>query len=149
MGQARPRNLPVRLDPIYGYKLYYTDRIVFQESQTRLFRDDRKPPFGRDAVPAHTLVRPEARLTEPPPYLVWARAGILVNGLARPAMFPDLPTDDTESHAQISGEPGYVSLRRLLRSPPSWSVTGRTVYVCENPNFLAIAADKLGRRCPR
>jgi uncharacterized protein (TIGR02679 family) len=26
-------------------------------------------------------------------------------------------------------------------------VAGRTVYVCENPNLLAIAADRLGPRC--
>jgi uncharacterized protein (TIGR02679 family) len=35
----------------------------------------------------------------------------------------------------------------LLRAPPSWDVSGRDVYVCENPNLVAIAADRLGRAC--
>lgn len=79
---------------------------------------------------------------------VWARAGILVNELARPALFLNLPTAGAEGSVQAPGEPGYASLRTLLRSPPSWAIAGRTVYVCENPNLLAIVADRLGRRCP-
>ena len=74
---------------------------------------------------------------------LWARAGVLVNELARPALFLNLPNDKHEDH----GEPCYASLRRLLRSPPPWRVAGRTVYICENPNLLAIAADYLGPRC--
>jgi len=35
----------------------------------------------------------------------------------------------------------------VLRSPPRWNVLGRTVRLCENPNLVAIAADRLGRRC--
>jgi uncharacterized protein (TIGR02679 family) len=62
-------------------------------------------------------------------------------------MFLNLPTTDGGVLAQPPGEPGYASLRFLLRSPPVWSVAGRNVYICENPNLLAIAADKLGRRC--
>jgi uncharacterized protein (TIGR02679 family) len=76
---------------------------------------------------------------------VWARAGVLVNELARPAMFLNLPTDRICS--QAPGEPSYVSLRSLLRSPPRWTVAGGSVFVCENPNLLAIAADELGPRC--
>jgi uncharacterized protein (TIGR02679 family) len=76
---------------------------------------------------------------------VWAKAGILVNELARPVLFLNVPTVAPE---QIPGEPCYASLRRLIRSPPSWDVAGRSVYVCENPNLLAIAADRLGRLCP-
>jgi uncharacterized protein (TIGR02679 family) len=79
---------------------------------------------------------------------VWARAGVLVNELARPALFLNLPGAGAASGVQVPGEPGYVSLRTLLRSPPAWVVAGRAVYVCENPNLLAIAADRLGRRCP-
>jgi uncharacterized protein (TIGR02679 family) len=77
---------------------------------------------------------------------VWARAGILVNELARPAAFLNLWPKDNEN--QVLGEPGYISLRRLLRRPPAWNVAGQTVFVCENPNLLAIAADNLGDRCP-
>jgi uncharacterized protein (TIGR02679 family) len=78
---------------------------------------------------------------------VWARAGVLVNELARPALFLNLSASGNRSYVQSSGEPGFASLRFLLRSPPSWTVAGRDVFVCENPNLLAIAADELGPRC--
>jgi len=74
---------------------------------------------------------------------LWAAAGVLVNELARPALTLNLPgPTGTEP-----GEPAYFSLRRLLRSPPPWAVVGRPVFVCENPNLLAIAADQLGPNC--
>lgn len=73
----------------------------------------------------------------------WAAAGVLVNELARPALGLNLP-GPTGAEA---GEPTYLSLRRLLRSPPAWAVTGCPVFVCENPNLLAIAADQLGAGC--
>ena len=47
----------------------------------------------------------------------------------------------------MPGEPAYISLRQLLRTPPRWEVNGLTVFVCENPNLLAIAADTLGPHC--
>lgn len=75
---------------------------------------------------------------------VWAAAGVLVNELARPALFLNLPA---AVGFQAPGEPGYVSMRALLRSPPRWDVAGRRIYVCENPNLIAIAADALGARC--
>jgi uncharacterized protein (TIGR02679 family) len=77
---------------------------------------------------------------------VWARAGILVNELARPALFLNLPVSAGAPPAE-RGEPGFASLRWLLRSLPRWDVAGRIVHVCENPNLLAIAADRLGRNC--
>ncbi|BCH26343.1 TIGR02679 family protein [Mesorhizobium sp. L-8-3] len=75
----------------------------------------------------------------------WARAGVLVNELARPALFLNLPT--SESGRWPAGEPAYASLRLLLRLPPRWDVAGRNVYLCENPNLLAIAADRWGAAC--
>lgn len=72
---------------------------------------------------------------------LWASAGVLVNELARPALVLNLPGVAT------LGEPTYLSLRSLLRSPPEHAVQGRTVFVCENPNLLAIAADLLGASC--
>lgn len=78
---------------------------------------------------------------------IWARAGILVNQLARPALFLNLPIKSTDDGAGRTGEPSYLSLRSLLRSPPSWDVAGRRVFVCENPNLVAIAADRWGRDC--
>lgn len=79
---------------------------------------------------------------------VWARAGVLVNELARPALYLNLPMQPQDAGLWTPpGEPGYVSLRRLLRAPPAWNVAGRTVFVCENPNLVAIVADRLGSRC--
>ncbi|NMG55927.1 TIGR02679 family protein [Aromatoleum aromaticum] len=74
---------------------------------------------------------------------LWAAAGVLVNELARPALALNLPGPTGAE----PGEPAYLSLRRLLRSPSAWAVTGRPVFVCENPNLLAIAADQLGPNC--
>ncbi|MCL2429569.1 MAG: TIGR02679 family protein, partial [Alphaproteobacteria bacterium] len=76
---------------------------------------------------------------------LWAAAGVLVNELARPALFLNLPVKT--SPADGKGEPSYLSLRSLLRAPPAWDVSGRIVYVCENPNVVAIAADRLGAQC--
>lgn len=76
---------------------------------------------------------------------IWAGAGVMVNELARPVLFLNLPVSGTR--AEMAGEPVYLSLRALLRSPPAWDVAERTVFVCENPNLVAIAADALGARC--
>jgi uncharacterized protein (TIGR02679 family) len=78
---------------------------------------------------------------------VWARAGVLVNELARPALFLNLPLEDGGYLAGGAGEPSYAALRQLLRSPPRLAVAGRPVYACENPNLVAIASDRLGPRC--
>jgi uncharacterized protein (TIGR02679 family) len=75
------------------------------------------------------------------PRELWASTGVLVNELARPALVLNL------SGVGALGEPAYLSLRFLLRSPPLWAVRGVTVFVCENPNLLLIAADRLGARC--
>ncbi|MBI2742213.1 MAG: TIGR02679 family protein [Rhodospirillales bacterium] len=77
----------------------------------------------------------------------WARAGVLVNQLARPALHLNLPIRSADGSGGRIGEPCYLSLRSLLRSPPSWDVAGRQVFVCENPNLVAIAADRWGRDC--
>jgi uncharacterized protein (TIGR02679 family) len=78
---------------------------------------------------------------------IWAKAGVLVNELARPALFLNLDIDGRRTPPLLSGEPSYASLRFLLRSNPAWDVKGRNIYVCENANLLAIAADKLGANC--
>ncbi|NMG63816.1 TIGR02679 family protein [Azoarcus indigens] len=72
----------------------------------------------------------------------WAEVGVMVNELSRPALFLNLPVGEAASPPP--GEPGYVSLRTLLRSPPAWQVAGCDIRVCENPNFVAIVADALG-----
>ncbi len=78
---------------------------------------------------------------------IWARAGVLVNELARPALFLNLPTQAASPFQALAGEPGFLSLRQLLRSPIAWAIAGVTVYVCENPNIVSIAADRLGSAC--
>jgi uncharacterized protein (TIGR02679 family) len=72
----------------------------------------------------------------------WAAAGVMVNELARPVLFLNLP-----GSLSIAGEPAYLSLRALLRTAPSWKVGDLPVYVCENPNLVAMAADALGSHC--
>ncbi|WP_323011613.1 TIGR02679 family protein [Castellaniella sp.] len=78
---------------------------------------------------------------------IWARAGVLVNELARPALCVNLPVQDPATATWRPGIPTYLSLRQLLRHPPDWAVAGLTVYICENPNLLAIAADCLADHC--
>jgi uncharacterized protein (TIGR02679 family) len=78
---------------------------------------------------------------------LWARAGVLVNELARPALVLNLPLAGGGYLAGAAGEPAFASLRQLMRSPPRLAVAGRTIYVCENPNLVAIAADRLGPSC--
>jgi len=78
---------------------------------------------------------------------IWARAGVLVNELARPVLFLNLPTLPASGFQPLVGEPGFLSLRQLLRSPIAWDVAALPVYVCENPNIVSIAADRLGAAC--
>ena len=86
--------------------------------------------------------RPSERVRD-----IWARSGVLVNELARPALFLNLPVRPQSSVLAAPGEPGYLSLRRLLRTPPDWAVADQIIYVCENPNIVSIAADRLGAAC--
>jgi uncharacterized protein (TIGR02679 family) len=103
----------------------------------RLSPDSAEAPTGTDSPDAATeSVR-----------AVWAGAGVLVNELARPALFLNLPVHEGQAGGMTPGEPGYISLRALLRSPPRWDAAGRDIHVCENPNLVAIAADALGSRC--
>ena len=96
----------------------------------------------RSALTQEALSGPEdAGFGEASDRELWAKAGVLVNELARPALLLNLPGVATP------GEPTYLSLRKLLRSPPEWAVRGRAVFVCENPNLIAIAADHLGAGC--
>lgn len=83
----------------------------------------------------------------------WARFGILVNELASPVLVlnltarPDIPGGELVNVARNRGEPLHLSLRTLQRTPPRWDVAGRDIFVCENANIIAIAADRLADRC--
>jgi uncharacterized protein (TIGR02679 family) len=59
----------------------------------------------------------------------------------------NLPSPFRGSIGISPGEPHYLSLRTLLRTSPAWRFDDAPVYVCENPNIVAIAADRLGPRC--
>ena len=87
---------------------------------------------------AHDTRRPTERVRD-----IWARSGVLVNELARPALFLNLPVRTPSASLAAPGEPGFISLRRLLRTPPAWDVADQIIYVCENPNIVSIAADRL------
>jgi uncharacterized protein (TIGR02679 family) len=76
----------------------------------------------------------------------WARLGVTVNELALPALCLNLLALSGDL-AHPPGEPLHLSLRRLLRRPPAWALASREVFVCENPNIVAIAADRLGPAC--
>ncbi|WP_322052096.1 TIGR02679 family protein [Paraburkholderia bannensis] len=89
-----------------------------------------------------TDVQPDERIRD-----IWARAGVLVNELARPALCLNLPVTNESKWQPTHGEPDYLSLRRLLRNPPAWAVRDKTIFVCENPNVVAIAAEQLGDAC--
>ncbi|MCW5235884.1 TIGR02679 family protein [Verminephrobacter eiseniae] len=102
----------------------------------------REQDLPDDVTEAESINRPTERTRD-----TWAQAGILVNELARPVLFLNLPVDCGSFPPAALGEPGYLSLRQLLRTPITWSVAGQIVYICENPNIVSIAADRLGSAC--
>lgn len=108
---------------------------VLRKRQPTLARE--MPEDDQDA----TAVQRDERARD-----LWARAGVLVNELARPALALNLPVAGLGTHGP-AGEPAYFSLRGLVRTSMTWSVRDRAVYVCENPAVVAIAADELGEEC--
>ncbi|MDP2809706.1 MAG: TIGR02679 family protein [Rhodocyclaceae bacterium] len=102
---------------------------------------------GLDSAEAQVAADDVNEVADESARAVWAGVGVLVNELARPALFLNLPIGDGQSPGSTPGQPGYLSLRALLRSPPPWAVAGRDIHVCENPNLIAIVADVLGSRC--
>jgi uncharacterized protein (TIGR02679 family) len=113
----------------------------------RQIESGRSGAVDPDDAPNGTPVDMPANPTDERSRDVWARAGVLVNELARPALFLNLPVHADEAPVCSAGEPAYLSLRRLLRAPPRWAVADRAVFVCENPNLVAIAANRLGAGC--
>lgn len=108
--------------------------------------------FGR---PVATLLQraldPERQMDRPRD--AWAAQGVMVSELAKPVAVLNLQTDGAGpvdrllETARQAGEPLHLSLRQLLRLQPRWQGK-QSVYVCENPDVLAAAADELGAACP-
>lgn len=84
---------------------------------------------------------------------LWAGQGVLVNELAKPVAVLNLAATGESLTARLvqaagrTGEPLHLSLRQLSRTPPPWRAA-QFIFVCENPEVLAAAADRLGPRCP-
>ncbi len=87
------------------------------------------------------------------PREAWAKWGVLLGELAAPALVLSIPAapgslcGDLVNRALELGEPIHLSLRLLLRSSAQWAVSGRPVFICENPAVVAMAADALGAQC--
>jgi uncharacterized protein (TIGR02679 family) len=78
---------------------------------------------------------------------LWADVGVLVNELARPALLLNVPFEEDGDYRPQPGRPTFLSLRDLVRKPPAWRVQRRDVFICENPNVVAIVAGLLGAAC--
>lgn len=98
-------------------------------------------PPGADESPAEA--RREA----------WAAVGVLCDELSSTVLTLGLPGDASATGrvlaaAGVSGEPVWLTLRQLVRSPPQWREAGAgDALVVENPSVVALAADELGARC--
>lgn len=82
----------------------------------------------------------------------WDGAGVLLDELSAPVLVlnlgaaPDSLAGRVLSLHAAAGEPCRLSVRQLRRAPPRFEMSGREVFVCENPAVLAAAADRLGPR---
>ena len=82
----------------------------------------------------------------------WASVGVICDELSTPVLVLNLcaSEDTAASHALAAyatiGEPTYLSVRQLLRTPPAFcqASLGPLVYVCENANIVAAVAQRLG-----
>ena len=86
---------------------------------------------------------------------LWAAAGVLVGGAITSTVLalnlPALPQNATGralAGFAATGEPVWLTLRQLLRAPPSFAVQGKDVFVCENPAVVAEAAEELAAASP-
>ncbi|HSZ13202.1 MAG TPA: TIGR02679 family protein [Solirubrobacteraceae bacterium] len=89
----------------------------------------------------------------------WASVGLLCDDLSSTVLALGLPGEQHTASgrilqaAQEGGQPVWLTLRQLVRDMPSWAgatrkgLSGQTVYICENPVVVAVAADRLGQEC--
>jgi uncharacterized protein (TIGR02679 family) len=84
----------------------------------------------------------------------WAAVGVLCDELSSTVLTLGLRGDGSVTGALLEaatagGEPVWLTLRQLVRRPPQWHFDDpRAVLVVENPSVVALAADRLGPRCP-
>jgi uncharacterized protein (TIGR02679 family) len=82
----------------------------------------------------------------------WAALGVLLDELSAPVLVLNLRASGSHPVCQVlniqagAGEPCHLTLRQILRTPPTFTpgVTGAQVFVCENPNVVSAAANRLG-----
>jgi uncharacterized protein (TIGR02679 family) len=83
----------------------------------------------------------------------WAAVGVLCDELSSTVLTLALPGDASATGrvlaaARASGEPVWLTLRQLVRSPPQWREAGAgNAFIVENPSVVALAAEELGARC--
>ena len=103
---------------------------------------------------ARALCRNESDEQLPDRRDIWANVGVLCDELSAPVLVLNLRGSEAmaagqalATHANV-GEPYRLSTRQLLRQPPDFAaaVSGRIVFVCENPSVVAAAANQLGAR---
>ena len=108
----------------------------------------RAVPLIGEALPEEDLFPAERRRE------LWAAGGVLSGELSGAILVLNLPAEPSNSTGMLlctaadAGEPLYLTLRQLLRTPPIFREgQNRTIFVCENPTVLASAANELGERC--
>jgi uncharacterized protein (TIGR02679 family) len=86
---------------------------------------------------------------------LWAAVGVLIGGgLSSTVLVCNLPvlaegaTGQSLAHLASAGEPGWLTLRQLLRHPPHLACSGKNVFICENPAVVFEAIETLGHACP-
>lgn len=81
----------------------------------------------------------------------WAAVGVLCDELSSVVLTLGLVTGSPAGGAApapgAGGEPVWLTLRQLVRTPPAWQGMPR-VLIVENPSVVALAADRLGPRSP-
>ena len=85
----------------------------------------------------------------------WASVGVMCDELSTPALVLNIPAAGSGPLSELlrlaaqHGEPVHVSLRLLLRDPliAERALRSRTVFICENPTTVALAAARFGARC--
>ncbi len=80
----------------------------------------------------------------------WAAVGVLCDELSSIVLTLGLPGDASVTGrllaaARAGGEPVWLTLRQLVRTPSQWHEID-TVLVVENPSVITLAADVLGAR---